>query len=271
MWARLCGRAVVELIMSAGVNLTVFVHQLLGALLLPPFLYLLPVLLALLLWRRKPGLARSLMAVALLLAWLLALPVTAIRLNGWLERYPPASLAQVQQTQAIVVLSGGKKPAPEYAANVLTADAAGRLRYAAWLARRSGLPVLLSGGAPLGGEPEAAVMARNLREDYGIEPRWIEAASNTTLENAQRSALVLRQAGIGRITLVTQAWHMRRALPFFQAQDLQVVPAPTGFTRYEASGVLLWIPQGRAMQETHQALRELIGMLYYTIRELATG
>lgn len=257
--------------MASDVNLTVFVHQLLGAVLLPPFLYLLPVLLALLLWQRRPGLARGLMAISLLLAWLLALPVTAITLNGWLERYPPADLVQVRQTQAIVVLSGGKKPAPEYAANVLTADAAGRLRYAAWLARHTGLPLLLSGGAPLGGEPEALVMARTLREDYGLQPRWVEAASNTTLENARLSAAMLGEAGVGRITLVTQAWHMRRALPFFEVQGLRVLAAPTGFTRYEAGGLLLWIPQGRAMQETHQALRELLGMLYYTIRGYITG
>lgn len=252
--------------MSGEVSLTVFVHQLLGALLLPPFLYLLPMLLALAMWRRRPGLARSLMAAGLLLAWLLALPVTAITLNGWLERLPPVTLQQVQQTQAIVVLSGGKKPAPEYAANVLGADTAGRVRYAAWLARRSGLPLLLTGGAPLGGEPEALVMARTLREDYGLQPRWVEAASNTTLENAQLSAVMLKQAGVGRITLVTQAWHMRRALPFFQAQGLQVLPAPTGYTRYDGGGLLWWVPQGRALQETHQALRELLGLAYYTAR-----
>lgn len=254
----------------AGVNLQVLVHQLLGALLLPPFTYLLPLLAGLVLLRRRPRLARALLGGSVLLAWLLSLPVTAMSLNGWLEQYAPADLAQVRQTQAIVVLSAGKKPAPEYAANVLGADSAGRLRYAAWLARRSGLPLLVSGGAPLGGEAEAQVMARALREDYSLPPRWVEDKSNTTLQNAQLSAALLRQAGISRITLVTQAWHMRRALPFFQQQGLQVLPAPTGFTRYDGDGLLNWIPQSRALQETHQALRELAGMLYYTVREFVT-
>lgn len=254
----------------ADINLQVLVHQLLGALLLPPFTYLLPLLAGLLLLRRRRQLARVLLAGGVLLAWMLSLPITAITLNGWLEHYAPADLVQVRQTQAIVVLSGGKKPAPEYAANVLSADSAGRLRYAAWLAKRSGLPLLVSGGAPLGGEAEAQVMARTLHDDYALPPRWVEDKSNTTLQNAQLSAILLRQAGISRITLVTQAWHMRRALPFFQQQGLQVLPAPTGFTRYDGEGVLHWIPQGRALQETHQALRELLGMLYYTIREFVT-
>lgn len=254
----------------ADINLQVLVHQLLGALLLPPFTYLLPLLAGLLLLRRRRQLARVLLAGSVLLAWMLSLPITAITLNGWLEHYAPADLVQVRQTQAIVVLSGGKKPAPEYAANVLSADSAGRLRYAAWLAKRSGLPLLVSGGAPLGGEAEAQVMARALHDDFALPPRWVEDKSNTTLQNAQLSAILLRQAGISRITLVTQAWHMRRALPFFQQQGLQVLPAPTGFTRYDGEGVLNWIPQGRALQETHQALRELLGMLYYTIREFVT-
>lgn len=256
----------IAIIMSSAISLTVFWHQLLGAILLPPLIYLLPLLLALACRHRWPAAARLLLAGSLLLAWLLSLPVTAITLNGWLERYPPATLQQVSQTQAIVVLSGGKRPAPEYAASVLSADTAGRLRYAAWLARRTGLPLLLTGGAPLGGEPEARVMARVLREDYGLQPRWVEASSDTTLDSARLSAALLKPTGVGRITLVTQAWHLRRAVPFFAAQGLQVLPAPTGFTRYDASGALLWIPQGRAMQETHQALRELLGMLYYTIR-----
>ncbi|WP_174874476.1 YdcF family protein [Vogesella oryzae] len=257
--------------MMAGVNLQVLLHQLLGALLLPPFTYLLPIVAGLCLLRSRPRLARALLWGSALLAWLLSLPVTAMQLNGWLERYPPADLAQVQQTQAIVVLSGGKKPAPEYAANVLSADSAGRVRYAAWLVRRSGLPLLLSGGAPLGGEPEARVMARTLQEDYALPPRWVEDQSNTTLQNAQLSARLLRQAGITRVTLVTQAWHMRRALPFFRQQGLQVLPAPTGFTRYDGDGVLNWIPQGRALQENHQALRELLGTLYYAVGSLMAG
>ncbi|MFC3533045.1 YdcF family protein [Vogesella facilis] len=255
----------------AGVDLQVLLHQLLGAVLLPPFVYLLPIVAGLLLWRRRPRLARALSWGGVLLAWLLALPVTAITLNGWLERYPPATLQQVRQTQAIVVLSGGKKPAPEYAANVLAADSAARLRYGAWLVRRSGLPLLLSGGAPLGGEAEAQVMAHSLRDDYALSPRWLEDKSNTTLQNAQFSVKLLREAGISRITLVTQAWHMRRALPFFQQQGLQVLPAPTGFTRYDGAGVLNWIPQGRALQENHQALRELLGALYYAVRSLLAG
>ncbi len=256
-----------EIVMTAQTDSMVLLHQLLGSLMLPPLNYLLLALAGWLLQRRRPKLGRSLMLIAGLSAYLLSLPVTAMWLNSWLERYPPLLLAQARTAQAIVVLGGGVKPAPEYAANVLTGAANQRLQYAAWLARQTGLPILVSGGAPLGGEPEAMVMARVLQQHYGLSARWQEPASRTTLENARYSRALLAKDGIKRVALVTQAWHMPRALPFFTAQGLQVLPASTGYSRYDGQGLVHWLPSGSAAQECHQALRELVGILYYTIRQ----
>ena len=59
--------------------------------------------------------------------------------------------------------------------------------------------------------------------------RWVEAQSLSTYENAQLSTRMLQQAGIGKIYLVTHAWHMPRATSAFEAAGMQVVPAPTRF------------------------------------------
>lgn len=244
----------------------VLVRQFIGALFFPPLNSLFLLLLAYWWQRRMPRAARCLAAVALLLLYLQATPWLAMRLNGALESTPVASLDAVRQSGAIVVLGGGKRPAPEYAANVPSGDTFTRLRYGAYLARATGLPLLVSGGAPSGGEPEALVMARALQQDFGITPRWIEDRSDTTADNARLSAALLRQAKVGRITLVTQAWHMRRAQPLFAAQGLAVLAAPTGFTRYDGIGLQHWLPAGRAMQEVFQAEREWLGLLYYRLR-----
>lgn len=253
--------------MTAQTDTLVLWHQLLGALILPPLVYLLPALAAVLCLRRRPRLQYGVLGMMALLAYLLSLPVTAVWLNGWLERYPPLTLAQARTAQAIVVIGGGVKPAPEYAANVLGGAANQRLQYGAWLSRLTGLPLLVSGGAPLGGEPEAVVMARVLQQHYGLSARWQEPASRTTLENARYSQALLAHDGVQRIVLVTQAWHMSRALPLFAQTGLQVLPGSTGYVRYDGGGLVLWLPSGLAMQETHQALREFVGMLYYTIRQ----
>lgn len=189
--------------MTAQTDTLVLWHQLLGALILPPLVYLLPALAAVLCLRHKPRLQYGVLGMTALLAYLLSLPVTVLWLNGWLERYPPLTLAQARTAQAIVVIGGGVKPAPEYAANVLSGAANQHLQYGAWLSRQTGLPLLLSGGAPWGGEPEAVVMARVLQQHYGLSARWQEPASRTTLENARYSQALLARDGVQRIVLVT--------------------------------------------------------------------
>ncbi|WP_199155381.1 YdcF family protein [Chromobacterium sp. ASV23] len=248
-------------------SLTVLWHQLLGALLLPPLIYLLPIVLGALLLRRCLRWGSGLLALGVVLGYLLSIPQTAMWLASHVERYPVASAAQLQAVEAIVVLGGGKKPAPEYGRNEPSADTLARLRYGAYLARQTGKPLLVTGGAPLGGEPEGEVMARTLREDYGLTPRWVERRSNTTLENAQFSAALLRRDHIQRIALVSQGWHLARAVPFFERQGLSVLPAPTALIRYDGGGVFWWIPSGRAQQECHSLLREYLGQLFYSVRK----
>lgn len=252
--------------MTAAISPQVLSHLLLGSLLLPPLNLLLLMLLGLGLRRAWPRLGCVLLVLGMAGLYGLSTPMMAMWLHQGLERYPPISAEALSGAEAIVVLSGGKKPAPEYGGLEPGADSLARLRYGARLARQSGKPLLLSGGAPLGGEAEAAVMARVLRQDYGIEPRWVETRSNTTLENARYSAAILQAAGVKRIALVSQGWHLRRALPMFQRQGLAVSAAPTGFVRYDGGGIAWYLPSGRAMQESHSALREWLGILFYRLK-----
>src|SRR6185312_7263210 len=68
-----------------------------------------------------------------------------------------------------------------------------RMRDGAELHRRTGLPILVSGGSFLGDPtPLAAMMASSLKEDFGIDVRWQEDQSADTWQNAQFSASVLR-------------------------------------------------------------------------------
>ena len=138
--------------------------------------------------------------------------------------------AEVPAAGVIVVLGAGSyRDPPEYEGS----DTVGRLtlerlRYAASLHRRSGLPLLVTGGGTLPGTPaEAAAMALSLEDDFGIGVRFVEDRSRNTAENAANSARMLSEAGISRIVLVTHAVHMARAVRAFEGQGLEVVPAPT--------------------------------------------
>jgi uncharacterized SAM-binding protein YcdF (DUF218 family) len=254
---------------TGSVSPEVLVHQVLGALFLPPLLFF---WLAVLAWLARSGgsvwLSRLLLWLAFVGIYLFSTPQMAMWLSDPLEPTHTIYPNELASVDAIVVLGGGKRPSPEYGSENLSLDSFSRLRYGAWLARLSGAPILVSGGAPLGGESEADIMQRVLKSEFGLTARWVENRSNTTLENATRSAPLLRSAGIKRIALVSQAWHLRRAEGFFREQGLIVIPAATGFIRYEGPAWLRWLPQGRAMQECHSAFREDIGLVYYDLRNL---
>ena len=86
-------------------------------------------------------------------------------------------------------------------------------------------------------------------------------------QNAVLSAAILRNAGIQRVVLVTQAFHMPRAVRLFRAAGLEVVPAPTQFKTAGRSplGPLDLLPQSNALRNSYYALHEWLGLLVYGV------
>ena len=194
---------------------------------------------------------------------------------GALERslyeYPAlAPDAEVPGAGAIVVLGAGSyRDPPEYAgSSTVGRHTLERLRYAASLHRRTGLPLLVTGGRTFPGTPaEGAAMALSFKDDFGIGVRFVEDRSRNTAENAALSAELLNQAGISRIVLVTHAIHMTRAVHSFEVQGLAVVPAPTVFTGIAPAGAASWLPTGSALSRSALALHERVGLLWYRLTQ----
>ena len=107
---------------------------------------------------------------------------------GWLAR-----------ADAIVVLGSGRERGdPAWGSDQPTGIGLERQRYAARLAKASGLPVLTTGGLHYGSPPsEAQLMADSLHDDFGVQVRWKEEQSRTTWENAKMTADILLPLGIG--------------------------------------------------------------------------
>lgn len=236
--------------------------KIVSALLLPPIG---PLLLAvggllLLRHRRRLGLTLAWSGVLLLLA--LSMPPIADRLFDSLRIHPPPAAERMRRAQAIVVLAGGvQRNAPEYGgSDVVNERSLLRLRYAAHLQRQTGLPLLLSGGAPQGGTAEAETMAQSLRTDFGMTARWLETASLDTRANARHSAAILRAADVSTVLLVTEGFHMRRAVLEFEAAGLDVVAAPTVPGGAREARTLAWLPGIAALQRSSFAAHEWLGI-----------
>lgn len=87
--------------------------------------------------------------------------------------------------------------------------------------------VLFSGGITRAAVPECETMARLARE-LGVDDSQIlcEDRSRRTLDNADYCADLLAQRNLRRCLLVTDRFHMPRALMTFRAFGVQVEPAP---------------------------------------------
>jgi len=245
----------------------------LSALALPPAGPLLLALAGLVLarWWRRAGTAVAALSIALLLA--LSCNAVGVALaHTLLPQVAPAKPADLDTVQAIVVLGGGvRQEAPEYGSARPKLFAAGRLHYAAWLARRTGKPVAYAGGQGWGAngttqEPEGQVAGRVLREDYALAPRWLDDRSRDTRENADFLATQMLPAGIRRVAVVTDAWHMPRALHYFRAAGFDVLPAPTNFPTLEPNPLLDWLPSTGGLMLSQQVLHEWVGLLVARIR-----
>lgn len=246
------------------------VTNLVAATLLPPLVLVILLAAGLLVRHRRPRLATSLTLLATAALYALSTPWVGGLLLKSLEISAPVSPTQLQTAEAIVVLSGGRfTDAAEYGGDTLNGISLERLRYAAFLHRTSGLPILASGGKPGGGTlGEGRIMQHILQSEYGISARWIEDTSLTTWENARLAAPLLKQTGVQRIVLVSHAWHLRRAVPLFEANGFDVVPAGIQFSRTDVGGIFDLLPTHTGLRDSTFALHEWLGILWYKFRTL---
>ncbi|WP_449431006.1 YdcF family protein [Pseudomonas putida] len=241
--------------------------------LLPPGLLFLLLLAAWWLRARRPRLAALCFALGLGGLWLMSLPLVVQEAARRLETEPALAMADWQRlasrADAIIVLGAGRERGdPAWAGqDQPSVMALERLRYAARLAKASGLPLLTSGGLHYGTPPsEAQLMAERLGEDFGVAVKWQEGASRTTWENAQFSAQLLQPLGVHRVVVVTQAWHMQRARWSFEQAGFEVVPAPVGFLGKDPARPFAGLlPESRAMWQSGQLLNEAVGLLGYRL------
>ena len=241
-----------------------------AALLLPPTVFILIGLIGWRLTRRYLYIGHTLIAASI--AFLLALSTDAG--SAWLirsleQQSVKLTAAEKNKSQAIVVLGGGRARVGSSQGDY---DQVGpitlmRLRAAARLQRQTHLPLLVSGGAPDGtGESEAVLMARSLKDDFGVEARWVEGNSINTYQNASLSAQLLRKENIQQIFLVTDAIHMPRARWAFEHAGLRVAPVPSQFVANNNLHLADFIPNAQSLKYSHYAIHEWLGLLVYRLR-----
>ena len=234
-------------------------------------------------YRPRLGRAGSVSALLALLA--LSLPIVSALLIDTLQRHVPRGMPDAVGQRvgmaeqegigrlpgAIVVLSadatygngGGILPQPGLGMMTLERVHAGTI-----LARRLSLPVLVTGGPAGRGQPPLAVlMAQAMQQNFGLTASWIESLSTDTWENAAFSARVLKASGIGRVYLVTNAWHMPRSLIAFRHFGLEAIPVPSRFSAAPRLDSEAFTPRVSAWLNSYFAIHEWVGVAWYWYRD----
>jgi uncharacterized SAM-binding protein YcdF (DUF218 family) len=225
-------------------------------LILPPAGPLLLAILGILLLRRRPHLGRACLMVSIASLWLLSTPWVSDVLSSWVEHYPPVDLHAAGEAQAIVILGGGgqREFAPEYGGPAAEPVLLERLDYGAYLARKTGLPILVTGF-----RIEAIAMSDTLTRDFSVTPRWVDGQAYDTFQNARNAAHLLQAEGISRVVLITRAAHMWRSVHEFMAAGMEVVPAPVGILTRRNTNFSLYLPDLSALERSTAAVYELLG------------
>jgi len=236
-----------------------WLKALVKALVLPPAGPFLLSLIGLMIQRRFPRSGQTLAWGGMVSLFALSMPAVAYLLLQCAGMPDALDASRAVSAQAIVILGGGiRRDAPEYGGDTLGRLTLDRVRYGARVARRTGLPVLVTGGAVDASRPEGELMQESLEREFGVPVRWAETRSRNTYENAQLSASILRAEGIARVVLVAHGFDMRRAMAEFVAAGIEPIPAPTGIS---AGGFLRFsdfLPTIGGLQGSYYATYEIL-------------
>ena len=234
------------------------------AIVFSPTLLLLGIAFGLWLSSKKPKLGKSLAVFSTALLWIFSTPAFNVWLShNLLTQYKPTSAQELkaQGIQAIVVLGGGVETGQPDGIQQLQPTALDRLRHGIELSRKTGIPVMVTGGkgwgAQASAEDEAEISRRVAREVFQYQIQWTESESRDTQENASNSKKLLSKQGISKIALVTHSWHMPRSIKAFQKAGFEVTPAPMSFVAYKKLELRSLIPNGGALNSTSATFKEL--------------
>lgn len=168
---------------------------------------------------------------------------------------------------AVMVLGGGTGVRPDGAPQL--AYAGDRVRVAAQVWRRGQTPVLVASGTSLGGldqpgQRDLGAETAALWAQMGVPAEAVVtlAGPHNTATEVDALAQRAREAGWGRVGLVTSAWHLRRAMALAERAGLDASPIAADVR----GGVAPWsalavVPTGSGFYRVSFASKEWLGAL----------
>ncbi|MGH7095466.1 MAG: YdcF family protein [Stellaceae bacterium] len=229
----------------------------------PPAIFITLCVIGALLTLYRPHLGVMISLVSSLCLYAAATPFVASYLLSRIEARIPLD-GDLSRAQAIVVLGANTHRDGGGAKGTLGRVSLERVTYAAEAYRKLHLPIVVSGERE--DDPrdtEAGLMAAALKTQFSVPVSWTEDKSTTTFENALFTQRLLQPANITTVVVVTEAWHMPRALWSFERVGFKALPWPAPRDTLQDAELRDFLPSIGALHDTFRALHETLGLAYY--------
>ncbi|NBX67695.1 MAG: YdcF family protein [Proteobacteria bacterium] len=222
--------------------------------------------------RKKAKCALCFLTLAVLFLFLFSSPALSNSLLLKLEtQFPALAVTAPEPADAIVVLGGTVVPAKKPREQPEEPHGE-RLSRAAqlFLFKKSSL-IIVSGGTAFPflekkPQPESMSMKEYLT-NFQIPKTQIieESKSRNTEENALYTAQILKTLNLRTIILVTSAYHMPRAMKWFNRIGVKITPFPTDFKSESAFKWKSVFPSPEGLVNFSLALKEYLGLLAFSV------
>jgi len=220
------------------------------------------------LYRNQIAYARRLILFAL--AWLFLFsysPVANLLLSGLENRYPP--LLQPPHDIAYIYVLGYAHKTDDTLplTSQLDKEAVVRLCEGIRLyhALKGRAKLIVSGYSGLFDTTPHATMQKRLALSLGIPQKDIVTVPNA--KDTQEESLAAEKVATGsKVAVVSSAYHLPRAMKFFNARNITAIPAPTYHQAHTVQPDYLGIFSADALKKSTVVFHEYLGMLWQKIK-----
>ena len=243
----------------------IYLHKILPLIFSPLMLVIGLIVLGIIFNLRKFGL------IGIIILILSSLPIISNKFIAYLEKdYQPIEIADVENVDAIVVLSGmirviGDEENLKYEFT----DSVDRFFAGLDLFNNNKSPILIltRGKMPWSLGIAEGEYLKELAIKYGISEENIiltDEVQNTDQEAKSIKEILTENS---KIILVTSAFHMPRAEKVFKAANINLIPFPVDFQNSKSKTTMMdFIPSAGSLFDTSHFVREMIGRLYYNLK-----
>jgi len=245
-------------------SITFILKKLVGMTMTPVPLTLLLILLGLWWFKRAPVKARLSFLCAFLILGLSAWNPVADRLIAPHEQYYPVFDIS-QPVEAVVVLGSASHSAPPDSPAFMSLGSSAMYRLAEGLRILKANPdaiLIVTGYAGFSATKPHAELLKQAAIDWGVDPLRIFAFP-TARDTENEAALTQPLLQDKTFALVTEASHLKRAMIFFERENLSPLPAPAMRTGAYYSD---WRLDSSGIYKTERAVYETLGRTWQWLK-----